>query len=89
MESYIKERTLSEAEYILQTKQTIRSVAKNFGVSKSTVHNDLSKRLKCYDKCQYEKVKLLLNCNFEEKHIRGEISTKNKYLKLKKIIKNT
>jgi putative DeoR family transcriptional regulator (stage III sporulation protein D) len=83
MNSYIKERTLNEARYLFATKQTIRQTAKIFGVSKSTVHNDLSKRLKVLNKELYENVKDVLDVNFDEKHIRGGISTKMKFEKLK------
>ena len=83
MNSYIKERTLNEARYLFATKQTIRQTAKIFGVSKSTVHNDLSKRLKILDGKLYESVKGVLDVNFDEKHIRGGISTKMKFEKLK------
>ena len=79
MNSYIKERTLNEARFLVSTKKTIRHTAKIFGVSKSTVHIDLSKRLKILNQQLYESVKEILNFNFEEKHIRGGISTKNKY----------
>ena len=79
MNSYIKERTLNEARFLLSTKNTIRHTAKIFGVSKSTVHIDLSKRLRTLDESLYQCVKDVLDLNFEEKHIRGGISTKNKY----------
>ena len=79
MKAYIKERTLQEARYITSTQETIRQTAKVFNQSKSTVHNDLSKRLKGMDKDMYERVKKLLDQNFSEKHIRGGQSTKQKY----------
>lgn len=79
MNSYIKERTLNEARFLISTKKTIRYTAKVFGVSKSTVHIDLSKRLRFLDSALFENVKKILDFNFEEKHIRGGISTKNKY----------
>ena len=76
----IEERTLKEAEHIVATKQTIRQSAKAFGVSKSTLHNDLKKRLPHLDKKLFLKVKKILDFNFEEKHIRGGQATKNKLL---------
>ena len=85
MESYIRERVFSLANFILETNGTIRQTAKHFCLSKSTAHIDLSKRLKGFDRGLYKKVKKLLETNFEEKHLRGGQSTKNKY---KKIAKN-
>lgn len=83
MKAYIKDRTLSVADYILNTKNTIRQTAKVFNLSKSTVHNDLSKRLYKVDKQLYKEVKKLLDINFNEKHLRGGNSTKLKYQKEK------
>lgn len=79
MKAYIKERTLQVAEYIVDTQQTIRKTAKVFNLSKSTVHNDLSRRLEKIDKNKFEQVKKILDINFSEKHIRGGMSTKEKY----------
>ncbi len=79
MKSYIKERTLQEANYVVQMQQTIRQTAKIFNLSKSTVHNDISKRLQMVDSALYEQVKKILDQNFSEKHIRGGQSTKQKY----------
>ena len=84
MKSYIQERTLQEAQYISETKHTIRKTAQVFNLSKSTVHLDLSKRLKKVDYEMYEKVKKILDENFSEKHIRGGESTKHKYEILEK-----
>lgn len=85
MRKYIKERTLEEADYICKTGQTIRNTACVFNICKSTVHNDMSKRLREVDGERYEKVKVILDKNFEEKHIRGGESTKKKYLTEKTI----
>lgn len=79
MKPYIKERTLQVARHISQTEDTIRKTAKIFHLSKSTVHNDLSKRLKYVDIALYRDVKKILDKNFTEKHIRGGQSTKQKY----------
>ncbi len=79
MKAYIKERTLQVAKYIVVTEDTIRSTAKVFNLSKSTIHNDLSKRLQLLDEKMYEQVKKVLDKNFSEKHIRGGQSTKAKY----------
>ncbi len=83
MKAYIKERTIQVARHVFETKETIRQAAKVFNLSKSTVHTDLSTRLKKVDADLYEKVKKILDKNFEEKHIRGGNSTKEKYAKQK------
>ena len=84
MRSYIKERTIKEAEYILDNKCSIRTAAKYFNVSKSTLHYDLQKRLKLINIELFEKIQIIFNVNSKMKHIRGGISTKLKYLSLKK-----
>ncbi len=81
MKQDIKERAVIVGKHILSSENTVRQTAFIFGISKSTVHNDVSYRLKKIDKNLYEKVKKILDKNFQEKHIRGGISTKNKYLK--------
>ncbi len=81
MKQDIRERAITIGKHILNSENTVRQTAFVFGVSKSTVHNDVSYRLKKIDKNLYEKVKKILEKNFQEKHIRGGISTKNKYLK--------
>ncbi len=80
MKSYIKERTLQVAGHIFETQDTIRKTAQIYNLSKSTVHNDLSKRLKKVDLRLYREVQKILDKNFSEKHLRGGESTKNKYL---------
>lgn len=82
MKAYIKERTLQEANHILETNDTIRATAKIYNLSKSTVHNDLSRRLKEIDKTKYKQIHKILEENFSEKHIRGGESTKLKYKKI-------
>lgn len=79
MKAYIKERTEKVATHIEKTEDTIRKTAQIFNLSKSTVHNDLSKRLKKVDYKQYERVQKILDKNFSEKHIRGGESTKRKF----------
>lgn len=76
-------RTLEYAWYIVENNTTIRATAKKFGVAKSTVHYDLKNRLKYYDKDLYFRVKEILQVNFNEKHIRGGLATKQKYLQEK------
>lgn len=81
-ENIIK-RVLEEAHYIIKTKKTIREIASDFYVSKSTVHKDLSNRLFEIDSSLYDEVKEILEYHTNIRHIRGGESTKNKYLKLK------
>ena len=67
------------AQYIIDNNSTIRKIAIFFNISKSTVHNDVSKKLK-HENCEmYLKVKKILDNNFKEKHIRGGMATKIKY----------
>lgn len=81
MKQNIERRVLQEAEYMLQTKDTIRNTAKIFGLSKSSVHVDLSKRLRIVDRKLFEEIKKILDENFSQKHIRGGLSTRKKYMK--------
>ncbi len=82
MISNIEKRVLKEALYMIETKKTLREIAKVFNVSKSTVHKDLKEKLKSIDNVLYEKVKIILNEHIKVRHIRGGESTKKKYLKL-------
>lgn len=84
MKAYIKERTIQVALHIVDTEDTIRKTAQIFNLSKSTVHNDVSTRLTKVDKGLYEKVKIVLDKNFSEKHLRGGESTKQKYCQREK-----
>lgn len=79
MKEYIKQRVLESAEYLSQTKCTVRQVAKTFCVSKSTAHKDLSSRLPLLDKDLYNKVAQVLGKNWAERYVRGGESTKRKY----------
>jgi len=83
MKEYIEERVLSIAEYIIDTKKTVRNAAKKFNVSKSTVHKDMSERLPELCKDSAEKVREVMENNKAERHIRGGNATKIKYLKTK------
>ncbi len=76
-------RVIDFANYIIDNNSTIRKTAVFFGYSKSTVHNDIQKKLKKINSDLYFKVKIILENNFLEKHIRGGESTKQKYLKIK------
>jgi putative DeoR family transcriptional regulator (stage III sporulation protein D) len=77
----ITNRVLDEATYMVNTKNTIREIAKVFGVSKSTVHKDLKERLKYVDDGLHNEVKQILWLHKETRHLRGGESTRKKYLK--------
>lgn len=77
----ITSRVLEEANYMLETNETIREIAKVFKVSKSTVHKDLNERLNKLDKLKLESIKQILEYHTNIRHIRGGESTKKKYLK--------
>ena len=78
------ERAVTLGKYIVNTGATVRVCAKKYGISKSTVHKDVSDRLKFVDPALYSDVKTILEKNKAERHIRGGIATKNKYKKLRK-----
>ena len=77
------ERAVRIAEYIISVGATVRDAAKVFGVSKSTVHKDVTTRLCECDKRLYDRVNLVLSKNKAERHLRGGKATKEKYLKFK------
>ena len=79
LKSNIEERACELAVYIIENKATVRSAAKAFNISKSTVHKDLSERLEQYNKSLYNQVKEVLEKNKAERHIRGGIATRVKY----------
>jgi putative DeoR family transcriptional regulator (stage III sporulation protein D) len=81
----IEERTLIIANYIIDTKCTVREAAKKFGISKSTVHKDITERLYKINHGLANQVKNILLENKSERHIRGGIATKNKYLSMHRI----
>lgn len=74
-----KERCVVLGLYIVENNATVRSTAKRFGISKSTVHKDVTQTLKNINKSLYLDVKSVLEKNKEERHIRGGEATKNKY----------
>lgn len=76
-----KERPIILGEYIVKTKATVRAAAKRFGISKSTVHKDVSQRLQKTDPRLYMQVKAVLDENKAQRHIRGGMATKEKYEK--------
>ncbi|MDR2520060.1 MAG: sporulation transcriptional regulator SpoIIID [Eubacteriaceae bacterium] len=75
----LRERVISEALYIAETNQTVRETAKKLGVSKSTVHKDMTERLPEIDHALYATVRSALDKNKAERHIRGGMATKLKY----------
>ena len=75
----IDDRATKLGEYIVENKATVRRAAKKFGVSKSTVHKDVSQRLKYIDNGLYHDVKDVLEVNKAQRHIRGGIATRRKY----------
>lgn len=79
MPDTIEERACALAVYIIENGATVRSAAKHFGISKSTVHKDLSQRLPQYNKTLYQQVRKVLNLNKAERHIRGGQATRKKY----------
>ena len=79
MWDYIAERVINEANYITETSSTVRAAASHFSISKSTVHKDVTERLKSIDAELFEKVRTVLDKNLSERHIRGGLATKEKY----------
>ena len=75
----IEERSVELAHYIIESKDTVRGAAKKFGVSKSTVHKDVSERLKKINPSLAKEVRVVLDENKAERHIRGGKATKRKY----------
>jgi len=80
LKSYIEERAIQIAEYIIANKTTVRQTAKKFGVSKSTVHMDVTSRLPKINPGLAAEAKEILAVNKSERHIRGGMATKEKYL---------
>jgi putative DeoR family transcriptional regulator (stage III sporulation protein D) len=79
LKTNIEERACDLAVYIIESKATVRSAAKKFGISKSTVHKDLSERLENINRPLYLQVKEVLEFNKAERHIRGGLATRMKY----------
>ena len=77
----IEERAINLAHYIIDTGDTVRGAAKKFGISKSTVHKDVSERLVAINKMLASEVRKILDENKAERHIRGGMATKLKYSK--------
>lgn len=79
MKEYIEERTIEVAQYIIESKATVRAAAKKFGISKSTVHKDITQRLLQINAALAYEVKVVLDENKAERHIRGGEATREKY----------
>lgn len=80
MKGYIEERAVEIAHYIIENNATVRQTAKQFGISKSTVHKDVTERLIQINPSLAEKTRVVLDHNKSERHIRGGLATKEKYL---------
>ena len=81
MKGIVEQRAVELAEYIIENKTTVRATAKKFGISKSTVHNDVSERLRKLNPELYNDVRKVLDVNKAERHIRGGMATKQKFSK--------
>ena len=79
MKGIVEERAAELGSYIINNNATVRTAAKEFHISKSTVHKDVTERLKKYDPSLYGKVSKVLAKNKSERHIRGGIATRRKY----------
>lgn len=75
----MEQRARELAQYLIENRTTVRAAAKKFGVSKSTVHKDLSERLAQCDRVLYAQVKAILDENKSQRHIRGGLATRRKY----------
>lgn len=80
MKMYIEERAIEVANFIVNSKATVREAAKKFGISKSTVHKDLTERLTQINPELAAQARVVLDINKQERHIRGGMATKEKYL---------
>ena len=80
MKEYIEERAVSIANYIIDHNATVRQTAKKFGISKSTVHKDVTERLLQINPSLAQEARKVLDMNKSERHIRGGMATREKYL---------
>ena len=79
MKDYIEERAVEIAAYIIDNNATVRQTAKQFGISKSTVHKDVTERLQQINPSLAKEARQVLDINKQERHIRGGMATKEKY----------
>ncbi|HIR92591.1 MAG TPA: sporulation transcriptional regulator SpoIIID [Candidatus Egerieimonas intestinavium] len=80
MKDYIEERAVEIGNYIIDAKATVRQTAKRFGISKSTVHKDVTERLQRINPSLAQEARKVLDVNKQERHIRGGLATREKYL---------
>ena len=80
MKAYIEKRAIEVAEFIVKSNATVRETAKKFGISKSTVHKDITERLLKIDTVLADKARKVLEINKSDRHIRGGMATRRKYL---------
>lgn len=80
MKEYIEERAMNIANYIIENNATVRQTAKQFGISKSTVHKDVTDRLSQINPALASEARKVLDVNKSERHIRGGLATREKYL---------
>jgi len=80
MKDYIEQRTIELAHYIIENKATVRDAAKKFGISKSTVHKDVTERLCRINRSLAKDTRKILEENKSERHIRGGLATRQKYM---------
>ena len=80
MKTYIEERAMEIARYIIDNNTTVRQAAKHFGISKSTVHKDVTERLVQVNPSLAAEARKVLDVNKFERHIRGGLATREKYL---------
>ena len=83
LKDYIEERATGLARYIIENHATVRQAAKKFGVSKSTVHKDITERLTTINATLARQARVILDINKSQRHIRGGMATKEKYMKEK------
>ncbi|MBS7302798.1 MAG: sporulation transcriptional regulator SpoIIID [Lachnospiraceae bacterium] len=81
MKDYIEERAIDIANYIIENNTTVRQTAKQFGISKSTVHKDVTERLEQINPALAGEARKVLEINKSERHIRGGLATKDKYMR--------
>lgn len=83
MKEYIEERVITIAHYIIDTRSTVRKASSYFGISKSTIHKDVTQRLSYLNPSLAKDVRKILDVNKSERHLRGGLATKEKYLRKK------
>ena len=84
MKDYIEERAIEIAYYIIENQATVRQTAKEFGISKSTVHKDVTERLVQINHSLAAQARQILDTNKSERHIRGGLATREKYIHMAK-----